>query len=277
MDISPRNGSLCTPALVASMFSLACDSSAPSAGAQKQVPAEASAQKQAPTDAGASAGARVEDFPGTYQGAEKLARALMKPGGDLALTQALKPRAEDYALVFEAPAVDAIRTGFEPIWASMNAVGAMDGQTELRLVSATSDELRKGTEVFPGYAPMLMYLRPGFTWYRFKFVRPGESTGKEYDGLVHVKDHWALFPEPWRHVPASIRPSEGDCKKFSDHFASLMVRGQEGPAAEITKQVADGMKGDLIKECVEKGTAAEIACALAADSMEAVEKCGSRK
>ena len=255
------------------MFSSACDSSAPSAGAQRQIPTEASAQKQAPTEAGA----RVEDFPGTYQGAERLARALMKPGGDLALTQALKPRAEDYALVFEATAVDAIRTAFEPIWASMNAVGAMDGQTELRLVSATSDELRKGKEVFPGYTPMLAFLRPGFTWYRFKFVRPGESTGKEYDGLVHVKDHWALFPEPWRHVPASIRPSASDCKKFSAHFTSLMVRGQEGPAAEITKQVADGMKGDLIKECVEKGTAAEIACALAADSMEVLEKCGGSK
>lgn len=249
------------------MVASACDSSAPPAGAPTQ------AQAQAPTEAGA----RVEDFPGTYQGAESLARALMKPGGDLALTLALKPRAEDYRLVFEPPADQSIRTGMEPVWASMNAVGAMDGQTELRLVSATSAELREGKEVFPGYAPILMYLRPGFTWYRFKFVRPGESTGKEYGGLVHIDDHWALFPEPWRHVPTSARPSEDDCKRFADHFAALMTLGQEGPAAEITRQVADGMKGDLIKECVDKGTPAEIACALAAESMAALEKCGSKK
>ena len=75
----------------------------------------------------------------------------------------------------------------------------------------------------------------------------------------------------------SGKPSEDDCKKFADHFATLMTKGQEGPAAEITKQVADGMKGDLVKECVEKGTKAEIDCALKAASMEDLEKCGGSK
>ena len=73
------------------------------------------------------------------------------------------------------------------------------------------------------------------------------------------------------------KPSEDDCKKFADHFATLMTKGQEGPAAEITKQVADGMKGELIKECVDKGTKAEIDCALKAASMEDFEKCGNSK
>jgi len=222
---------------------------------------------------------RLEDFPGNYQGAEQLVHVLMKPGGDLRLTKALQPRQDDYALVFESAMADAIRTGVEPFWASVHAVGAMDGQTELRLISATSDELRSGAEVFPEYGPVLPFLRPGFTWYRFKFVQPGESSGKDYDGLVYVKDHWALFPAPWQYVsPVAKRsggkPSEDDCSRFARHFADLMTKGQEGPAAEITRQVADGMKGDLVKECVEKGTASEIACALAADSMEELEKCG---
>ena len=73
------------------------------------------------------------------------------------------------------------------------------------------------------------------------------------------------------------KPSEDDCKKFADHFATLMTKGQEGPAAEITKQVADGMKGDLVKECVDKGTKAEIDCALKAASMEDLEKYGGSK
>jgi small lipoprotein (TIGR04454 family) len=73
------------------------------------------------------------------------------------------------------------------------------------------------------------------------------------------------------------KPSEDDCKKFADHFSALMTKGQEGPAAEITKSVADGMKPELIKECVEKGTKAEIDCALKAQSMEDLEKCGGGK
>ncbi len=198
----------------------------------------------------------------------------MKPGGDLALTKALQPRPSDYEAVFESSAAESMRTGAETFWAQPEVIGAMDGQTELRLVSATSDELRKGTEVFPNYGPVLPMLKSGFTWYRFKFVRPGASSGNQYDGLVHVNDHWAWFPEPWRHLPVSNKPSESDCKKFADHFSNLMTKDQEGPAADITRQVADGMKPDLIKECVEKGTGAEIKCALAANTMEALERCG---
>lgn len=216
---------------------------------------------------------RLEDFPGTYQGAEQLARALMKPGGDPILAQALRPRPEDYARVFEGPHVDALRGGLQAQWASAGAIAARDGQTELRLIAATSDELRSGAESFPGYAPVLTALRPGFTWYRLKFIRPGESAGSHFDGLVHVQDHWALFPEPWRHVPADKRPGHEVCTKFADHFVELMVAGQEGPSVEIARQVAIDMKPDLIKECTERGTASEVECALAAKSLAELEKC----
>ena len=72
------------------------------------------------------------------------------------------------------------------------------------------------------------------------------------------------------------KPSEDDCKKFADHFATLMVKGQEGPALEISKQVAEGMKEELIKNCKETGTKAEVDCVLKAASMEDVEKCGPK-
>lgn len=73
------------------------------------------------------------------------------------------------------------------------------------------------------------------------------------------------------------KASEEDCKKFSEHFAALMVQGQEGPAAEITKQVADGMKEQNYQECVEKGTKKETDCILKATTMEDAIKCDSSR
>lgn len=40
---------------------------------------------------------------------------------------------------------------------------------------------------------------------------------------------------------------------------------------------ADRMKGDLVKKCMEKGRSSEIACVIAAGSMEEVEQCDGRK
>ncbi len=73
------------------------------------------------------------------------------------------------------------------------------------------------------------------------------------------------------------KPSEEECKKFVDHFADLMTRGQEGQAAELTKQVAEGMKAELVQKCLEIGTKAEIECAVKATTMEELEKCGTSK
>jgi hypothetical protein len=41
------------------------------------------------------------------------------------------------------------------------------------------------------------HLKPGLTLYRFKFVKPGETVGMAYDGLVHVNGHWVMLPKPW--------------------------------------------------------------------------------
>jgi hypothetical protein len=32
---------------------------------------------------------------------------------------------------------------------------------------------------------------------RWKFVKPGETIGMAYDGLVFVNGHWAWFPKAW--------------------------------------------------------------------------------
>jgi hypothetical protein len=74
--------------------------------------------------------------------------------------------------------------------------------------------------------------------------------------------HRCRLPRLARTVGAcGGKPSEDDCKKFADHYVALMTKGQEGPAAEITKQVADGMKPKLIADC-EKVRGEDIECSL---------------
>ena len=70
------------------------------------------------------------------------------------------------------------------------------------------------------------------------------------------------------------KPSEDDCKKFADKVVELTAKSQDGAAAELAKSMLEAMKPEMIKECQEKSTKAEIDCALKADSMEALEKCG---
>ncbi|MBK8260521.1 MAG: TIGR04454 family lipoprotein [Nannocystis sp.] len=70
------------------------------------------------------------------------------------------------------------------------------------------------------------------------------------------------------------KPSEDDCKKFADKVIELTSKGQDAAAAELAKGMLEGMKPEMIKECVEKGTKAEVECVLKADTMEALEKCG---
>lgn len=69
------------------------------------------------------------------------------------------------------------------------------------------------------------------------------------------------------------KASEDDCKKFTDNFVSLMTRGQQADVADITNQVAEGMRVELLKFCNENGTKEEVACGIAAQSMEEFEKC----
>ena len=40
-----------------------------------------------------------------------------------------------------------------------------------------------------------MSLRSRCTFYRFKFVQPGQSLGLAFDGLVYVNGHFAFFPK----------------------------------------------------------------------------------
>lgn len=66
------------------------------------------------------------------------------------------------------------------------------------------------------------------------------------------------------------KPTPEDCKKFADHYVTLM--SADGFDAEGTKAIADGMKPKLIADC-EKVSRASIECSLQAKTMDEIAKC----
>src|SRR5262249_26735955 len=142
--------------------------------------------------------------PGTEAGARALLQEFLKPGADTAaLSKQLRPTHADYAAVFLGDDADKAEKAYATPWDSgQMVIAAKTGQTELKVFAASSEELKAGTgnaREFPGgWAKVGVSLKPGLTFYRWKFVRPGEDLGMAFDGLVNVNGHWALFPKPWR-------------------------------------------------------------------------------
>lgn len=157
-----------------------------------------------------SSGATAK-FPGTKDGARALLGEFLKPGADLkTLTMELRPAKEDYR-AFYADENTAARAEafFDKLWNSGDAVVApKEGQTELKLFSATVDELKNDggeSSEFPTGMRSLAAtdnLKPAQTVYAFKFVKPGEDIGMAFEGLTHINGRWRLFPKPWRFMEA---------------------------------------------------------------------------
>ena len=122
-----------------------------------------------------------------------------------ALSLRLEPQPEDYAAYFDDKALDKARTWYQHAWSThrLTIHGEKD-ETELQLFQMTSDELKAGADSvkkFPAsYARVADVVKPGITIYGFKFVKPGQTEGTEYDGLVFVNGHWALFPKPFHAI-----------------------------------------------------------------------------
>lgn len=144
------------------------------------------------------------DYPGTKAGADALLRQFLKPNANrAALSQALRPNSKDYQAVFKDDVSKQVEAVYAVPWnAGKMVVGGKPEQTALLLWSATTEELQQAkgdANKFPGgYAKAAPHFKPGITFYRFKFVRPGEALGMAWDGLTHVNGHWVIFPKPWR-------------------------------------------------------------------------------
>lgn len=158
--------------------------------------------KGSPSSGAASSSSSTH--PGTDAGAEALLKEFLKSGADhAALTKQLRPSKADYDAVFESDLATAADAVYTPAWdGGQMVIAPKEGQTELKLSSATSEELKSwtgGASEFPGgYKDVAAKLKPGLKLYRFKFVKPGEDLGMAFDGLSYVNGNWRIFPKPWR-------------------------------------------------------------------------------
>lgn len=141
-------------------------------------------------------------YPGTEEGAKQMLSEFLKEGADLkALTMQLKPTRADYEALFDAAVVDKVAKAYEAAWEKA-LIKAKPGQTEILLHGATTEDLRakndKARQLPGGFSMVADKLKPGVTWYRFKFVKPGERLGMSFPGLVYVNGQWRFVPKPWR-------------------------------------------------------------------------------
>jgi hypothetical protein len=146
----------------------------------------------------------AETFPGTEAGATSLLKEFLKPGADhAALSKQLRPTSADYAAVFDADSSAKVAAVYDPAWEGGQLVVAPKaGQTEVKVFSATSDEMKSwsgnAAEFAGGWKDVAPKLKPGLKIYRFKFVEPGKDLGMAFDGLIYVNGNWRIFPKPWR-------------------------------------------------------------------------------
>jgi hypothetical protein len=147
---------------------------------------------------------QAASYPNTEMGARALLNEFLKSGADhAALTKPLRPTTADYLAVFVEGFAKIAETAYARAWDNSEMVVApKPGQTELKLSSATSEDLKKWNdkaEPFPGgYKNVAAKFKDGLTIYRFKFVKLGEEAGLAYDGLIYVNGQWRIFPKPWQ-------------------------------------------------------------------------------
>ena len=206
-------------ALVAlAAFAWACGSAPP---AKPPMKADETLPSETADDPDASAAAWAHDEPdgggggesktasgstgaGDEEGAKTLLAQFVAPNADhAALTRSLKPTSADYKALFDEPSAGKIETAQAKQWESGKAaIKPADGQTEVKIAGATGADLASGkgnAKEFPkAYQKIGKHLVPTVTFFRFKFVKPGEDTGTAYDGLAFVNNHWVIAPKPYR-------------------------------------------------------------------------------
>jgi hypothetical protein len=131
---------------------------------------------------------------------EPLLRALPRDT-DGSVTTSLRPRPDDYARVFTAEAAERARRAYESIWKTAPHVTAPPAarlETHVAPAGMLAYDNELSTHFPAGYRHIAHLLSPNRAWVRWKYVRPGESSGMSYDGLVWCDDHWAWFPKPFR-------------------------------------------------------------------------------
>jgi hypothetical protein len=119
------------------------------------------------------------------------------------MTQQLRPTPADYKAYFVEGSWQKAAETYKQLWDQYPmTIQPQPGQTELLLWNASVEELKNSTgdsRQFPGgYRDIIRHIKPGHTIYYFKFVKPGNTLGLAFDGLVFINGHWVLIPKPWR-------------------------------------------------------------------------------
>jgi hypothetical protein len=118
-----------------------------------------------------------------------------------ALTMQLKPSDFDVKAVYGEPLGSKLAEAYGRQFVPGVAIGPNEGQTELLYTYTTTGQIKAGAPVaneFPGgYTKVAEYIVKDVPIVRFKFVKPGETMGMAFDGLIHVNGRWVLMPKPW--------------------------------------------------------------------------------
>jgi len=144
--------------------------------------------------------------PGSEAEARLLLEQFLDPATDrYALTRALLPQPQEIREVYDEPLASLMLQTYEEALKPGVAIEPNPGQSELLVVYTTTGALRQGDPVlgeFPGgYGKVVGFMKGNHPIVRFKFVKPGETLGMAYDGLVHVGGRWVWMPKPWRALP----------------------------------------------------------------------------
>lgn len=143
------------------------------------------------------------DTPGSEAHARVLLSKFLVPGADrAALTWALKPTDAEIRSVYAEPLASKLIALYAQMYQPGVKLEPKPEYTDLWLVRATTAQMRRGDAVlrdFPGgYKKVRGAMLGDYPVVYFKFVRPGETSGLAFDGLVYVNSRWVLMPKPWR-------------------------------------------------------------------------------
>jgi hypothetical protein len=149
---------------------------------------------------------QVKKDPTVADAGRELLMRFFDPNEDHhAITQSLKPSAEDVRAVYAEPLATALITSYDEMFTPDAVIEPKPEHKQLLTTFTTTGHLKAGDPVlgdFPGgYKEVLDYFVSDVPIGRFKFVEQGETLGLAFDGLIFVNDHWVFMPKPWRALP----------------------------------------------------------------------------
>lgn len=126
------------------------------------------------------------------------------PKTRIKMARALRPSEMDYKAIFISRDFAASVYQYHQRLSNSSAIVIQPNlvaQSDILLWEADVNdfkEYKNDAVYFPGgYKEIAHQFSPDYHYFRFKYVKPGKSTGSAYDMMVFVNDRWRFFPRPW--------------------------------------------------------------------------------